>query len=201
MAVTGVVLLGFVIVHMLGNLQIYLGPEKLDAYSAMLHQAPLLLWAARVVLLASVILHVTAAVQLSIRNRKARPVRYTKKQNVGSSYASRTMMWSGPIVFAFVVYHLLHFTVGSAHPEFRDGAVYRNVVLGFQQRPVAIAYIVAMVMLGMHLYHGAWSMFHSVGVSHPRYSAILRQLAALISAAIVIGNVSIPVSVLAGWVK
>jgi succinate dehydrogenase / fumarate reductase cytochrome b subunit len=201
MAATGLLLLGFVIVHMLGNLQIYLGPEKLDAYSAMLHQAPLLLWGARVVLLASVLLHIAAAAQLARLNRKARPVRYYRKLNLGSTYASRTMVWSGPILFAFVIYHLLHFTTGSAHPEFRAGAVYRNIVLGFQQTPVSIAYIAAMVMLGMHLYHGAWSMFQTAGVSHPRYSAYLRKLAALLSTAIVVGNVSIPISVMAGWVK
>lgn len=201
MAATGVVLFGFVIVHMLGNLQIYLGAEKLDAYGRLLKSSPLVLWGARAFLGLSVILHVITAIQLAGLKAKARPVGYAKTTSVGSNYASRTMLWSGPILFAFIVYHLLHFTVGSAHPKFVDGEVYRNVVLGFQQVPVSTIYIVAMVLLCMHLYHGAWSMFQSIGISHPRYTPMLKTFAATMAVVVAVGNISIPVAVLAGLIK
>jgi succinate dehydrogenase / fumarate reductase cytochrome b subunit len=200
MAATGMILFGFVTGHMLGNLQIYLGPEKLDAYAHFLQSNLGLLWGARTVLLLCVILHITMAVQLASLKAKARPVAYQKKTNAGSTYASRTMLWSGPILLAFIIYHLLHFTIGSAHPDFRQGSVYHNVVSGFQQPAPAIAYIVAMAMLGMHLYHGVWSMFQSVGVSHPRYTPMLKRFALLATVAIVAGNISIPISILLGLV-
>ncbi|MGH9722047.1 MAG: succinate dehydrogenase cytochrome b subunit [Bryobacteraceae bacterium] len=201
MAVTGVILFVFVIGHLIGNLQIFLGPEKLDAYAVALRTMPALLWIARIGLLAAVILHIAAAVQLTALKNTARPSGYAKQTPIASSYASRTMMWSGPILGAFVVYHLLHFTFGAAHPDFRDLAPYHNIVAGFRQIPVALAYIVAMVMLGFHLYHGAWSMFQSLGINHPRYDAALRRFAAIVTGFLVAGNISIPVAVLTGLVK
>ncbi|MEO7652884.1 MAG: succinate dehydrogenase cytochrome b subunit [Bryobacteraceae bacterium] len=201
MAVTGVILFGFVIGHLLGNLQVFLGREKLDAYAESLRHLGGLLWIARGVLLLSVILHIVSSIQLAMQKNAARPVAYTKKESVASSYASRTMMWSGPIVAVFIVYHLLHFTIGAVHPNFVDGHVYDNVVSGFSSIPVSLFYIVAMVLLGQHLYHGAWSMFQTLGVGHPRYSTRLRTVAAALAALIVIGNVSMPVAVLLGIVK
>lgn len=201
MAVTGIILFGFVIVHMLGNLQIYLGPEKLNSYSALLQSSALLLWSARLVLLLSVILHITTAVQLAHRNLKARPIRYARKRSVGSNYAARTMIWSGPILFAFVVYHLLHFTTGDAHPDFIRGDVYHNVVAGFRNPLASGFYIAAMLMLGAHIYHGAWSMFQTLGFGNPRYVPVLKRFAALSAAALTLGNISIPVSVLTGLVR
>ena len=152
MAVTGVVLFGFVVAHLLGNLQIYLSAEKLNHYSATLHSMPTLLWGARITLLVSVILHIWASWQLVLLQRAARPVAYTKKVNANSTYASRTMAWSGPIIFAFVIFHLLHFTFGVVHPggPFVEHDVYSNVVTGFQFWPVSLFYIIAMVMLCYH---------------------------------------------------
>jgi succinate dehydrogenase / fumarate reductase cytochrome b subunit len=201
MAVTGVILFGFVIGHLLGNLQVFVGREKLDAYGAMLHNLGGALWIVRGILLISVILHIVASIQLTALKKAARPVAYTKKEAIVSSYASRTMMWSGPIIAAFIVYHLLHFTVGAVHPNFVEGKVYDNVVAGFSVVPVSLAYIISMILLGQHLYHGAWSMFQTLGVAHPRYSEKLRKLAAGLAGLIVIGNISIPVAVMLGIVK
>jgi succinate dehydrogenase / fumarate reductase, cytochrome b subunit len=199
MAVTGAILFGFVLAHMAGNLQVFLGRDAFDAYARLLRAEPALLWAARLILLVSVVLHIVAAVQLTALKQKARPIGYQKKANVDSSYAARTMMWSGPILAAFIVYHLLHFTLGTVHPNFQEGRVYDNVISGFRVIPVSIAYIVAMVLLGMHLDHGVWSMFQSLGVSNPRYSAGLRRFARIFSTLIVLGFISIPIAVMAGY--
>jgi len=200
MAVTGVILFGFVVGHLIGNLQIFLGREKIDAYGEFLHSKPSLLWTARSVLLLAVGLHIIASIQLAGLKSKARPVGYVKKASVGSTYASRTMMWSGPIILAFVIYHLLHFTFGTVLPEFQEGHVYDNMVSGFRRIPVSIAYIVAMALLGTHLYHGIWSMFQSVGVAHPRYTRVIKIFAAAATIFIVVGNISIPVAVMTGIV-
>jgi len=202
MAVTGAILFLFVVGHMIGNLQIYLGAEKLDHYAQTLRSIPSLLWGVRLVLLVSVILHIIAATQLGLRARRARPRAYVKWTSAGTTYASRTMYWSGPILLAFIIYHILHFTTGQAlGPEFREGEVYHNVIVGFSFVPASIVYIIAMLMLGSHLYHGVWSMFQSVGISHPRYTPLLKKLAAIAAAALVIGNISIPVSVMLGILK
>jgi succinate dehydrogenase / fumarate reductase cytochrome b subunit len=199
MAITGAILFGFVLVHMAGNLQFFLGREVFDHYGAVLKATPAVLWGVRTLLLVSVILHVIASIQLIALKQKARPIGYKKKDAVDSSYASRTMMWSGPILFAFIVYHLLHFTIGSVHPQFEEGHVYDNVVAGFRVIPVSIAYIVAMILLGMHLNHGVWSMFQSLGVGHPKYSAAARRFANIFSILVVLGFISIPIAVMAGY--
>jgi succinate dehydrogenase cytochrome b subunit len=201
MAVTGAILFGYVVAHLIGNLQIYAGPEKIDAYAAFLHSNPGLLWVARTVLLVAVILHILAAIQLTALKNAARPVGYAKLTPTDSSYASRTMMWSGPIIAAFIIYHIMHFTLGTVHPDFEELKVYHNVVAGFSVIPVSIAYIVAMIMLGFHLHHGVWSMFQSLGVNHPRWTPILKRFSAVMSILIVIGNCSIPISVMTGIIK
>lgn len=204
MAITGLILFGFVIGHLLGNLQVFLGPEKLDAYGELLHANPGLLWTARIVLLISVIMHIVAAIQLTALKNAARPQGYAAKwKATDSSYASRTMMWSGPIIAAFVVYHLMHFTFGvkAVHPDFQYLKVYHNIVTGFSHPVVSIAYIVAMILLGLHLYHGAWSMFQSLGISHSRWTPVLKSFAKVSTAFIVIGNCSIPLSVLLGIIQ
>lgn len=205
MAVTGAILFGYVVGHLLGNLQIYSSDhDKINRYAATLHHPNLapLLWGVRALLLASVVAHIVAALQLWILNRAARPVAYIKKDDVPASYAARTMIWSGPIIAAFVVFHILHLTVGSVLPLQELGPnqpnVRANVIAGFHQPLVAAAYIIAMLLLCMHLYHGVWSMFQSVGVSHPRYTLWLKRLAAVAALFIAIGNISIPVAVLAG---
>lgn len=203
MAVTGAILFGFVLGHMLGNLQVYLGPEAMNAYAVFLRE--LLhgtgLWIVRAVLLAAVILHIWSATSLTLSSRKARPVAYAEQKWRESTYASRTMRWSGVILFAFIVYHLMHLTFGNAHPTFIEGDVYHNFVAGFRSVPVSAAYIVAMILLGLHLRHGVWSMFQTLGVSHPRHIAMARTGAWIFAAVIVLGNISFPLAVLAGILK
>jgi len=201
MAVSGVILFAFVVGHLIGNLQIYEGPEKLNHYAVLLRSMPALLWAVRVVLLVMVVLHVWSSVQLGLRNIEARPTGYVKKKSAGSSYASRTMYWSGPIILAFVIYHLLDFTWGTVNPRFVEGDVYGNVVASFQVIPISAFYIVAMLLLCLHLYHGLWSMFQSLGFNHPRHTPILRRAAAVVAILIAGGNISIPVAVMSGLVK
>jgi succinate dehydrogenase / fumarate reductase cytochrome b subunit len=201
MAVTGCILFLFVVTHLIGNLQIYEGPEKLNNYSRILHSMPALLWGARVTLLVMVALHIWSSVQLAIRNNAARPAGYVKKKPAGSSYASRTMYWSGPIILAFVIYHLLDFTFGTVNPSFREGNVYGNILASFQVPLISAFYILAMVLLCMHLYHGLWSMFQSLGVHPERFTPALKRAAAVIAILIAVGNISIPVSVMAGWVN
>jgi succinate dehydrogenase / fumarate reductase cytochrome b subunit len=204
MAVTGMMLVGFLMGHLLGNLQIFTGePSHINAYGALLHAEPALLWVVRLVLLTAVGLHVVSSAQLWLLARAARPVGYYKKEDPGATYAARTMVWSGPIVAAFVIFHILHLTMGKVGLEFRhtgDGHVdvYTNVVTGFQNPVVSGFYIVAMAMLCLHLYHGVWSMFQSLGVSHPKYTPLLKKLAVVLSLGLAIGNISIPVSILAG---
>lgn len=207
MAVTGVMLVGYVVAHMLGNLQIYSpNHSAINDYAAFLHnpKTALLLWGARGVLLLAVILHITASVQLFLQNRAARPVAYIKKHDVPSSYAARTMIWSGPIVGAFVVFHVLHLTAGAVLPLANElGAnqpnVRANVIAGFQNPAIAGFYIFAMILLCMHLYHGVWSMFQSLGISHPRYTRKLKRAAAILAILIAIGNCSIPIAVMTGF--
>lgn len=203
MALSGVILLGFVVAHMLGNLQVYLGAAALNAYSdalhAMLHGAGL--WLARGVLLAALAAHVASAVSLARRNRAARPTPYKVVAPRASSYASRTMYASGPILAAFIVYHLLHLTLGVAHQDFHAGDVYRNVVTGFSQPAAAGVYVVAMLALGVHMYHGVWSLLQTLGLAHARWNHLRHTLATLVAAAVVIGNISFPVAVLAGVIK
>jgi succinate dehydrogenase / fumarate reductase cytochrome b subunit len=201
MAVTGIILFGYVIAHVLGNLQFFLGMEVMNNYAEVLHANPGLLWGVRIVLLLSVILHIWASIQLTRIKRDARPVRYVKTGNVQSSYASRTMMWSGTVIAVFVVYHLLHLTTGTVHPAFLELHPYENLVNGFKVVPVAIAYIVAMVLLGLHLSHGVWSAFQTLGFSHPRYTPMIRKFAVLIAWVIVAGFISIPLAVVAGVVR
>ena len=203
MAATGVILFGFIIGHLVGNLQIFAGPEVLDSYARFLKEKPEVIWTARVTLLVSVGLHILAATQLTIRNRSARPIAYRVHRYDEAGYAARTMVWSGPIIGVFVIYHLLHFTVGTAHPshpDFRPEAVYANIVSGFQQWPVALFYIVAVASLGLHIAHGGWSMFQSIGLNHPKYEPLIRRSAVVLSFLIVAGYVAIPLAVFIGVV-
>lgn len=201
MAVTGLILFGFVIGHLLGNLQVYLGPEVFNEYARFLRETPALLWGTRFTVAAAVLLHIWSAIQLSALKRSARPVAYTRWTSQDTSYAARTMMWSGPILAAFILYHLLHLTLGVVHPAFDHENVYQNFIIAFSSVPVVAAYVVSMAMLGMHLSHGIWSMFQTVGFSHPTYTRWLKTLAWMISIAIVLGYVSMPVAVLAGILR
>src|SRR5258707_8660776 len=204
MALTGVILFGFVIGHMLGILQVYLGPEAFNAYAASLRALGhgTLLWVARGGLLRAALLHIWSAWRLTVMNNAARAVGYREIERRESSYASRTMRWSGVILLLFIVYHLMHFTFGvrAVHPDFVRGAVYHNFVTGFQNPLVSGFYILAMFALGLHLYHGAWSFMQTLGLSHPRYDHLRYAFAGLITLVILAGNISFPVAVLTGYV-
>ena len=201
MALTGLILTGFVLVHMAGNLLLYQGPEALNAYAEMLQSKPAVVWAARSVLLGSVLLHIWAATTLTLMNMSARPVGYLKTAYEASTYASRTMRYGGPLLLLFIVYHLLHFTVGSVHPDFARGDVYRNVVIGFRNPLVASFYVLSMVALSLHLFHGVNSMLQTMGLSHPRSNGVRSMIGAAYAAVVTLGNLSFPLSVFFGLVK
>jgi succinate dehydrogenase / fumarate reductase, cytochrome b subunit len=207
MAASGVILFGFVLTHMAGNLKIYQGREAYNHYAEGLRQlgAPFfpetgLLWVARLVLLAAVAAHIVSAFQLWSQNRSARPSRYEKPATIQADYAVRTMRWGGLILLLFVVYHLLHLTLGSAHPDFVAGDVYHNVVTGFRQPLVSAFYIVANLALGFHLYHGVWSLGRSLGISDAVSELRWRKAAAAFAFLVTAGNVSFPIAVLTGVV-
>lgn len=211
MAVTGGILVLFLFGHVAGNLKIFSGPDEINAYSRFLREVGYpefgngeLLWLVRIVLLVSVLLHITAAYQLTMINRRARPVDYNAKKNVETSFAALTMRWSGVALFLFVILHLLHFTLGAIgfQPgQFVHLAVYQNVVAGFSLWPVAVLYIVAMAFLAMHLNHGIWSAFQTLGWSNARNQGALKILSKLIAVAIFLGFSSVPFAVMTGWVR
>lgn len=205
MGLTGAGLVLFVLVHMLGNLQMYLGPDAINTYAEKLQHLGGLLWAARAGLLTLFALHVTSAIRLTLLNRAARPVAYQVVTPQVSAYAARTMMVGGIVLVTFVAYHLAHFTLGltdSANFTLHDAQgrhdVYAMVVLGFRQPLVALLYIVAMVPLALHFQHGASSVFQTLGANHPRYNRLFRAVGPVLGAVIFIGNVSIPLAILAG---
>lgn len=211
MAVTGVVLIGFVIAHMLGNLKIFSGPDEINTYSLFLREVGTpelaygqLLWVVRIVLLISVALHITAAVQLSRMSQAARPVGYSVKRNVETTFAARMMRWGGVLLVVFIIFHLFHLTAGAVgfQPgQFKHLAVYRNVVAAFALRPVALFYVVAMGALCLHLYHGIWSMLQTLGWSTARNQRQLKIVARLVAIVVFVGFSSVPVSVWAGWLR
>lgn len=208
MAVSGIILIGFVILHMLGNLKVYEGPEHFNAYAEGLRTIgePFfgrgqLLWILRIILLAAVGVHLLAAYQLTLMSRRARRHGYGEFQSLAFSYASRTMVWGGIIILAFVIFHLLDLTFGTVNPDFVPHNVYHNFVATFSRWPVSLAYIAAMIPLGFHLYHGTWSVFQTLGAANPRYNRFRRPLALAIALGVVLANISFPVAVLAGWVR
>lgn len=206
MALTGVFLFGWIFLHMLGNLKVYTGAEHYNAYAQFLITmgAPLLpnkgaLILARSLLLLAAILHIIAATQLTIMNRKARPIDYREREYVAGSYAARTMRWGGVIILLFVFYHLGHLTFGKFHPDFIEGDVYHNFVTGFQVWWVSAFYIIANLALGMHLYHGLWSMFNSLGLNHPGFNPWKRMFATAFALVVTAGNISFPIAVMTGF--
>lgn len=201
MAVTGLIMIAYLIAHALGNLQVFAGPLKINEYAAALHRLGPLLWAARAVLLAALVLHVSAALQLTWRKRAARPVDYGEREPQVSTFAARSIRWGGVALFVFIVLHLLHFTFGTIHPAFDRKDVYGNVVAAFQSWWVALLYLVAMVALGLHLYHGTWSSIRTLGLTRPSTHPLKRRVAALLTWAIYLGFSIIPIAVLAGIVR
>jgi succinate dehydrogenase / fumarate reductase cytochrome b subunit len=200
MAITGVILFGYVFGHMIGNLQVYLGPEALNHYAVLLRTIlhGWALWVVRAVMLAAVGLHIWAATALTLESRRARPQGYGEVKWKESTYASRTMRWGGVILLLFIIFHILNLTTGTVHPNFVEGDVYRNFVVAFQNVPTSIAYMIAMIALALHLRHGVWSMFQTLGVSHPRYIALAHAAAWAFAVIILVGNLSFPIMVLAG---
>jgi succinate dehydrogenase / fumarate reductase cytochrome b subunit len=208
MAISGLILWGFVIGHMLGNLKVYMGPEAFNHYAEGLRTvgSPFfgrgqLLWIARIILLAAVGLHMFAAAQLVIASKRARKKDYKKFDSLAFSFASRTMAWGGVTILLFVIYHLMHFTFGNVHPDFVPGDAYHNFVTGFRSVPVSLVYIAAMVPLGFHMYHGLWSMFQTLGANNPAYNRWRRPLAGAIAILTIAANISFPVAVLSGVIR
>ena len=205
MGATGALLVLFVLVHMLGNLQIFLGADALNHYGELLHSLPEVLWALRIALLVAVVLHIASALRLTALNRAARPDRYAKSATVQVGLAPRTLILSGLVILAFVIYHLMHFTFLVTHPAFAHLTdakgrhdVYAMVVAGFSEAPIAIFYIVAQILLAMHLSHGIGSIFQTLGLATPRWREAIDRLGRALAWVILIGNVSIPAAVLLG---
>jgi succinate dehydrogenase / fumarate reductase cytochrome b subunit len=201
MAVTGAVLSVFIVLHLAGNLLIFAGRDALNAYAAALKAIPELLWLARLILLLAVVLHVLYAVQLTIINWRARPGLLARRRDIETSYAARTMIFSGPLILLYVVYHLMMFTFLITGPGHSPTDVYANMVAAFQVPAIAAVYIVAMLLLGFHLYHGLWSMLHTAGISTPGYRRWRRIAAPLVAVVIAAGYIAIPVSVLSGALR
>lgn len=218
MALTGLIGIGFLLIHMYGNLKIFEGPQYFNNYAAGLRSlgAPVvgerhLLWIARLVLLGAVILHIMMAYQLTRQDWDGRPrgTRYHVKKDLQASYASRTMRWGGVILFLFIVYHIMHLTLGLVgfapgqyqHPEGNVFSTYTNVINAFRFWPSTMFYIVAMLALGLHIYHGFWSMFQTLGMNSQSSNTLLRGLALAVSLVLTIGFIAVPVAVLFGFVQ
>jgi succinate dehydrogenase / fumarate reductase, cytochrome b subunit len=201
LALTGAVLFLFVLFHLLGNLILFGGREAFNHYAKLLRALPEALWAARAVLPVAVILHILCAVQVTITNWTARPVGYAERREVETNYAARTMIISGPLLLLYVVYHLMMFTFLTTGPGYSRTDVYGNVIAAFQVRTISAVYVVAMLMLGFHLYHGIWSALHTLGVSNPRYQRLRRILAPVAACLITAGYIAIPIAVLIGAIR
>jgi succinate dehydrogenase / fumarate reductase cytochrome b subunit len=210
MAITGVIGMGYIFAHMIGNLKVFIGPESFNHYSEWLRQSllyPILpahvaLWLMRIALIASVILHVHAAYALTMMNRRARPVRYQSKRDyIAADFAARTMRWTGIIVGLFILFHLADFTWGWVNPGFVRGEVYRNVAASLSNPVVALFYIAANVALGYHLYHGVWSLFQSLGINSPRFNPWRRAFAIAFAVITIGGFITVPIAVLLGIVS
>jgi len=208
MAITGAGLFLFVIGHLLGNLQIFLGPEAINRYGHFLQTTPEILWPARIGLLAFAGIHIWTSISLTLENRAARATRYEVKEVVDATLASRTMIWSGLIIFAFVAFHLAHYTLMVVHPEFRDlrdangwHDIYRMMIIGFSNYWVSGFYVLGIGLLCIHLSHGGSAMFQSLGLNNAAYEAVIDRLATVAAVVIFLGYISIPLAVLAGVVQ
>ncbi|MEW5796289.1 MAG: succinate dehydrogenase cytochrome b subunit [Candidatus Zixiibacteriota bacterium] len=205
MAVSGIVAFGFVVGHMLGNLQVFISQDQMNSYAEKLQSLGPLLWAIRLFLLAAFVIHIWFGIKLKLENWAARPIGYQNEQTVKASLASRTMIWTGLIILVFVIYHLLHFTVRVTNPEFATLTdplgrpdVYGMVVIGFSSPVVSIFYLLAVGLLSYHLSHGVASMFQSLGLNTEKWQVRLNRLAWVASVLLFLGYASIPAAVLTG---
>jgi succinate dehydrogenase / fumarate reductase, cytochrome b subunit len=201
MAVTGLIWVGYLITHVAANLLVFTGPTLINRYSAALHAMPALLWGARIVLIVAIVAHVVAAVVLTRRERAARPVGYSKWEPQVSTFASRTIRWGGLAILFLLVFHILHLTTGSVHPAFVEGDPYGNVVRGFRHPAIAALYLVFVVAVGLHLFHGSWSAFRSLGLVKPSSRPLQHKTSLLVAGAIWLGFTVIPIAVLIGLVR
>jgi len=207
MAATGLILVLFLVGHMVGNLQLFGGPDMLNGYAEFLHSKPLVLWVVRLGMIAAVLLHILYSIRLTLLNNRARPTAYKLKRPISSTFASRNMFLTGLVVAAFVTYHLLHFTFRATHPAFatlKDAHgrfdVYSMVVQSFSDPLIAGAYIVALVLLGLHLWHAIGSTFQSLGLMSPKLQPIVSAMSLALAGLLVLGNVAMPIAVLLGLV-
>jgi succinate dehydrogenase / fumarate reductase, cytochrome b subunit len=204
LAVSGMILFGFVLQHMVGNLQIFLGPEVFNHYTHTLKSMPALVWAERIIMLSAVGVHVAMMFALYDRSFSARPTAYKQVKSSATSYASATMKYSGPMLLAYLVFHILHLTspgLSLGNYEFSETDAYSNFVNGFQVPWVTLVYVVANLLLGVHLFHGAWSMFQSLGLNHPRYNTLRKRIAQGLALVITAGNCTMPLAVLFGIIS
>jgi succinate dehydrogenase / fumarate reductase cytochrome b subunit len=206
MALTGVVMFGYLIGHVSGNMLLFKGPAAINGYSKFLHDSKGLLWGTRILLLVSVVIHLWATIRFLGLRSQARPVAYGMKAPHGTTWAARTMYWSGPVIALFIIYHILHLTTGTAHPHFnvdektREVDVYRNLVEGFQRPVASLIYIAAMLAIALHLSHGVWSMLQTIGINRPNWEPALRCAAIILAVVICGGFIAVPVAVLFGIV-
>ncbi len=198
MAVSGFLLLLFLISHMISNVTVLVDPRHLDDYAAWLRSLGPLLWVARIGLLVLAVIHIVAAVQLTRLARAARPVSYSRRENQVASYAARTMRWGGLLLVVFIIYHLLHLTFGTVHPDFHHGQVGDNLIVGLSSPAVAAFYLVSMLALGMHFWHGTWSVFQTFGANHPAWNRSRNVIAIVITVIVAGGFLLIPISALLG---
>ena len=204
MAVTGIILFGFVTVHMLGNMQADMGAEPMNHYAellqTMIHGKGI--WVFRLVMITSVVLHGWAALTLTLNNMAARPVGYRAQKLQAATFSSRTMRWTGSFLLLFIIFHILHLTTGQIHPgaEFVKGKAFENLVTGLQVGWVAAIYIVAQACLGFHMWHGVWSLTQTLGWSHPRYNTLRRRFAYVMAILVAGVNISFPIAILTGFI-
>jgi succinate dehydrogenase / fumarate reductase, cytochrome b subunit len=203
MGITGLIGVGYVILHALGNLLVFRGADAINSYARFLKSTGEILWTLRIVLIVAVILHVIAAIQLTRQSRAARTIGYAKREAQVATLSSRTMRWGGALLLVFIVLHILHFTTGTVRPEgvFSHEDVYANVILSFRIWWVSLFYVISMVALGLHLYHGAWSSVRSIGVSPPSAEPLHRRVSLVIAVFVWAALTSIPIAVLTGLLR
>ena len=202
MAVTGLILVAYLITHVLANLLVFNGPERINRYAQLLHSSGAALWGVRLILLAALILHIIAATQLAIRSRAARPEPYAGGRDPQvSTFAARTIRWGGALILLFLIYHILHFTTGTAHPDFVELNPHHNVSTGFRNPLVAAVYLLAMLAVGLHLYHGVWSSGRSLGLSQPSPRPLHRRVALILAVFVWLGFTAIVIAGFSGLIR